>query len=317
MRCERLKTVVFHPRLDIYRALFAPMESDLDLVFAADEAALAAAMEGTQILVTLACPPVVIERGTALRWIQTTSSGVDPLVPHREALRDVAVTNARGIHADQIGDFVMTSMVNLLWNMPRLVRRQVERDWQRETRPPLAGSTLGILGLGAVAQGIIRRAKASGMEVIGLSRSGAPVEGISTVYTREALHDMLARCDFVTLVVPGTPDTERMIDAEALLAMKPSAFLINVARGSVVDEKALISALQDGTIAGAALDVFEIEPLPTDNPLWAMPNVIVTPHLAGTSTAYEARVVQLFSDNLARFRCGEPLHNLVDLSRGY
>jgi len=317
MHPERLKTVVFHPRLEVYRALLGAVEADTDFVFAQDEAALTVALNEAQILITLACPPVVIERGKALRWIQTTSSGVDPLVPHHKALREIAVTNARGIHADQIGDFVMASMVNLLWNMPRLVRRQAERDWQRETRPPLAGSTLGIIGLGAVAKGIIRRARASGMEVVGLSRSGAPAEGVSTVYRREALHEMLARCDFVALVVPGTPDTERMIDAAALHAMKPCSFLINVARGSVVDEVALIEALRDGIIAGAALDVFAVEPLPVDNPLWAMPNVIVTPHLAGMSSAYDAQVVQLFLDNLARLRRGEPLHNLVDLSRGY
>ncbi|MCS0494462.1 D-2-hydroxyacid dehydrogenase [Ancylobacter sp. MQZ15Z-1] len=314
---ERLKIVVFHPRAEAYKSLLTRAAVDAEIVVAKDEAALASSIEGAQVLLTLTCPPVVIEHGGALRWIQAASAGIDPLLARREALRDIAVTNARGIHADHIGDYAMAAMLMLLWDMPGLLRHQAERVWHREPKPALAGRTLGVAGLGALGQGIVRRARASGMEVIGLSRGGAPVEGVSQVYRRDELEEMLPRCDFLALVVPGTPETERMIDARALGLMKPGAFLVNLARGSVVDEAALVAALEGGRLAGAALDVFETEPLPAASPLWAMPNVIVTPHVAGMSDDYDERVLQIFLDNLARFRRGEALRNRVDLSRGY
>lgn len=317
MSSQRPTTVIFHPRADTYAALLTEAGAQTELRPVSEEAQLGAALAGADILLTFLCPPVVIERGWTLRWIQTVSSGVDTLLPYREALRDVVVTNARGIHADQIGDYAMAAMVMLQWDFAGMLRSQAARRWERAGKMPLAGRTLGIVGLGAVAQGVVRRALASGMEVIGLSRSGAPVEGVSTVYPRERLHEMLPRCDFVLLIVPGTAETGRMIDADALHAMKRSAFLLNFARGSVVDEPALITALQEGVIAGAALDVFTSEPLPAESPLWAMPNVIITPHLAGMSADYEERVVRSFLDNLARFLRGEPLRNRVDLTRGY
>jgi phosphoglycerate dehydrogenase-like enzyme len=314
---QRPKTVIFHPRAELYRTLLGEAGADAELRAMTDEAQLGEAIADADILITLACPPVVIERGRALRWIQTVSSGVDTLLPHRAALRDVIVTNARGIHVDQIGDYAMTAMLMLQWDLPRMLRSQAARRWDRDAKMPLAGRTLGIIGLGAVAQGVVRRALASEMEVIGLSRSGAPVAGVSSVYTPDRLHAMLPRCDFVLLIVPATAETERMIDAAALAAMKDSAFLLNFARGSIVDETALIAALTDGTIAGAALDVFAVEPLPVDSPLWTLPNVIITPHLAGMSADYEERVVRSFLDNLPRFQRGEPLRNRVDLFRGY
>jgi phosphoglycerate dehydrogenase-like enzyme len=311
------KTVIFHPRAEVYLAALMQADAAIQVRATTDEASLRREIVDAEILITLACPRIVIEYGRALRWIQTTSSGVDPLLPHRAELEGITVTNARGIHADQIGDYAMAAMVMLQWDMRAMLGHQAARQWQRDAKPPLAGRTLGIVGLGSVGRGIAERARLSGMEVVGLSRSGAPVDGICAVYAQDRLHDMLPRCDFLVLVVPATPETEHMIDAEALGAMKNSAFLLNFARGSVVDEAALILALNSGEIAGAALDVFAVEPLPTSSPLWSMPNVIITPHLAGMSADYEERMVRSFLDNLARYRRGEPLLNRVDLSRGY
>lgn len=313
----RPETVIFHPRAGAFFAALKEAGADVDLHAITDEKRLAEAIVDAEILVTLDFPAIVAERGRALRWVQMTSAGIDPLLPHREALRNVVVTNARGVHVDQIGDYALAAMVMLQWQLPGMLRNQASHLWRREPKMPLAGRTLGIVGLGAIGQGILRRARASGMEVVGVSRSGAPVDGVSTVYLPDRLHDMLPPCDFLVLTVPATPETERLIDAGALALMKPGAFLLNFARGSVVDEQALIAALRSGALAGAALDVFAQEPLPVDSPLWSMPNVIVTPHLAGMSADYESRVARSFVDNLARYRRGEPLHNRVDLSRGY
>jgi phosphoglycerate dehydrogenase-like enzyme len=221
------------------------------------------------------------------------------------------------MHADQMADYAMAAMFMLHWDVPRILRDQAGAVWRREAKAPLAGRTLGVIGLGAIGQEIARRAQCAGMEVLGVSRSGTAVASVAEVHRQEQLQDVLPRCDFVVLVVPATAETSGLIDAEALRLMKPTASLINFARGSVVEEQALIDALRDRAIKGAVLDVFAAEPLPAESPLWSLPNVIVTPHIAGMSDDYEARFATAFAANLARYRRGEQLLNIVDLARGY
>ena len=181
----------------------------------------------------------------------------------------------------------------------------------------LIGKTLAVIGLGRIGKGVARRARAMGMRVIGTSRLGAPVADADAVFPAEHLHAVLEQADFVALTVPLTPATVHVIDQKALEAMRPTAYLINVSRGRVVDEKALVEALRSGRIAGAALDVFEEEPLPADSPLWGFENVILTPHVGGDLKGFTDRSARLFCENIGRYLDGEALINQVDLVRGY
>lgn len=311
------RIVVFHPRADAYADAIRQAAPDADLRAVTDPLRLGAELADAEVLVTVSCPPEAASQAQRLRWIQMTSAGIEPLLPWRERLGRCAVTNARGMHADQMADYAMAAMFMLHWDVPRILRDQAGAVWRREAKAPLAGRTLGVIGLGAIGQEIARRAQCAGMEVLGVSRSGTAVASVAEVYRQEQLQNVLPRCDFVVLVVPATPETSGLIDAEALRLMKPTASLINFARGSVVEEQALIDALRDRAIKGAVLDVFAAEPLPTESPLWSLPNVIVTPHIAGMSDDYEARFATAFAANLARYRRGEQLLNIVDLARGY
>lgn len=204
------------------------------------------------------------------------------------------------------------------WDFPRFMRDQSRKDWRPRSVAPLAEQTLGVVGLGSIGAAIARRGKSAGMTVIGSKRDvSGLVPGISKLFPPEGLAELLRLSDFVVLPVPHVPETARLIGREQLQFMRRTAFLINIARGSVVAEGDLIEALQEGAIAGALLDVFEREPLPADSPLWTMPNVIVTPHVAGWLSDYNTRVLEIFSDNLQRFLDKKPLRNVVDLRRGY
>jgi phosphoglycerate dehydrogenase-like enzyme len=182
---------------------------------------------------------------------------------------------------------------------------------------PLTGKTVAVIGLGRIGVGVAHRAKAMGMRVVGARRSGAPVPGVDAVYPPGDLHRPLGEADYVVLAVPLTPATTGLMDAKAFDAMRPSAYLVNVSRGRVVDETALVEALRSGRIAGAALDVFAQEPLPPESPLWRLDNVIITPHVGGDMKDFSARSTRLFCENLGRYLRGEPMLNVVDLARGY
>ena len=311
------RIVVFHPRADAYADAILQAAPDADLRVVIDPAQLGAEVAEAEVLVTVSFPPEAASQAQRLRWIQMTSAGIDPLLPWRDRLGHCTITNARGMHADQMADYAMAAMFMLHWDMPRILRDQAGAVWRREPKAPLAGRTLGIVGLGAIGQEIARRAQCAGMEVLGVNRSGAAVASVAEVHGQERLYDVLPRCDFVLLVVPATAETRGLIDAASLRLMKPTACLVNFARGSVVEEQALIDALRDGTIKAAVLDVFAVEPLPAESPLWSMPNVILTPHIAGMSDDYETRFAASFAANLARYRLGKPLLNTVHLARGY
>ncbi len=261
-------------------------------------------------------------RAPNLRWIQFSSSGVVHLVQMMGlAESDVAVTNAAGIHGTPLAEFVLLSMLFFAKDMPRVLTDQRRHHWERFAGQPLRGRTAGIVGLGRVGREVARLAKAMGMRVIGTKRSteGAnPTEyGVDAIYPFDGLRSLLAGSDYLVLSVPLTPETDGLIGELELAAMKPGAVLINISRGAVVDEAALISALRSGRLRGAALDVFAVEPLPPDSPLWDMPNVLVTPHSMSTVTSENEAVVEVFVDNLRRYLAGQPLRNVFDRARGY
>lgn len=270
-----------------------------------------------------------------LAWVQVASAGVNHLPVEALQQRRILLTTASGIHAVPIGEHVLAMMLGWVRRMPLAQRWQAQRLW-RQDQPEyraseLRGATAGIVGYGSIGRHVARLASAFGMRVLAYKRqpgredmgwvepgSGDPAGEIpERFYGPGELAAMLPLCDHVVIAVPLTPETRHLIGARELAAMKPGAFLINIARGPVVDEPALIRALEEGKIAGAGLDVFEAEPLPADNPLYRLDNVILTPHVAGTSSRYNERLAQLFADNLSRYTQGQPLLNQVDLEKGY
>jgi phosphoglycerate dehydrogenase-like enzyme len=312
-----VKLLIYHRRADQLRRLIGERVPGLEIAAGFDAAVLDRHLPDADALLAFHVPLEVLPRARRLRWIQLTSAGAEQLLPARAALAGVVVTNTRGIHADLMADYALGVVVMLQWDFPRIVRDQAERRWEPRYVLPLAGRTLAVVGAGAIGGEIVRRGAAFGMRVIAVKRTPGAVEGAASVVTADALPEVLGEADFVVLVVPVTAATRRMIGERELRRMRPTACLINIARASVVDEPALARALREGWIAGAALDVFDEEPLPPTSPLWALPNVILTPHVAGEPADYAERVAGVFVDNVTRHRRGEPLRNVVDFERGY
>ena len=290
---------------------------------------LAASLAEADVLCSYDLPANWREIAPKLRWLQVPGAGVDSLRPKDLLDKDskIIITSASGIHATTICEYVFGSMLMFNWNWPQMIRLQERHIWARSAswyklgRRELVGQTLGIVGVGSIGRQVAKLGHAFGMRVLGM-RHSLPANGqadpdVDTYYSREQLHEMLGQSDYVVLSVPLTPATERLIGEAELRAMRPNAYLVNIARGRIVDEQALIRALKEEWIMGAGLDVTEEEPLPADSPLFSMPNVILTPHISGHSVHYEQRLAELFADNIRRFRAGEALHNRYDPARGY
>jgi phosphoglycerate dehydrogenase-like enzyme len=258
------------------------------------------------------------ERAPRLRWVQASSSGVGEWI-RRLGLLDapVQVTNAAGIHAVPLAEFALFAMLYFAKRMPLVHADRAAGRWERFAGSVLHGRTLGVIGLGQVGREIARLAAAVGMRVVGVRRTAAATDGVAEVFGPDGLHTVLAQSDYVVLMAPYTAETDTLLDASAIAAMKPGAVLINVSRGSLIDETALVEALREGRLTGAALDVFRHEPLPADSPFWDLPNVLITPHSMSTALGENELLVDLFCDNLRRFLDGRPLRNLVDKQRGY
>lgn len=252
-----------------------------------------------------------------LRFIQTIGAGVDAVLPAPDLALDVKIANARGVHAVQMGEFALAMMLHFAKDMPRIARQQAAKEWDMFFAPSLSGATCGILGLGAIGEAIAERAKFLGMRVIGTQRTPKASEHVEKIYSPEETGTVVAQADYLVLVLPLTEETRGLMDAAMLAKMKPDAVLINLSRGGVVDEVALGAALHDGKIKGAAMDVFEEEPLPAGNPLWDAPNLLITPHMAAVSDKYIPMVTEILIDNLHRLEAGEALYNEIDRERGY
>lgn len=260
------------------------------------------------------------EAAPHLRWIQLTSAGADRLLNSGFVEQGITVTTVSGLHATPIGEHVLCTMLMWAKGMPRAMRAQVNHEWARFAPAELYGATVGIVGIGHIGAEVGRLAKAFGCRVIATKRSATAATSASyadEVLPPSQLDRVLRESDYLVLSVPLTPETRGMIGEPQLRAMKPSALLVNIARGPVTVEADLLRALQEGWIAGAALDVFEREPLPPEHPFWAMENVILTPHISGGTERYNQRAVEIFARNLRRYLAGEPLENVVDPARGY
>jgi phosphoglycerate dehydrogenase-like enzyme len=255
-----------------------------------------------------------------LRWIQLTSAGADRLLGSGFIEGGIIVTTVSGLHATPIGEYILCAMLMFVKGAPDLLRAQERHEWTRFMPHELRGKTVGIIGMGHIGEEAARLARAFGCRIVATRRS---VERPTTdddgdkLVPPSALHDLLSESDYVVISVPLTSETRDMIGRAELHAMKPGAVLINIARGGVVDQDALVEALSDGTLGGAALDVFDPEPLSPESPLWGMKNVIVSPHISGGTEIYNERAVEIFAENLRRFLDGRSLENVVDPARGY
>jgi glyoxylate/hydroxypyruvate reductase len=262
-------------------------------------------------------PGNYLKRMPRLRWIQAMTAGVDPWLASPDLRRDVTLCCARGTHRISMPENILGAIFHLTKPYMAIALDQRESRWTKRMSVPLAGKTLGILGLGAVGQELARKASALEMHVIGTKRTPGTLPHIERVYAPEATDEVLSTSDFVVLLLPSTADTENFINAERLRAMKPTAWLLNFARGALIVDADLIAAVQSKTIAGAVLDVFRQEPLPATHPFWKTEGILVLPHLGGGHPERPVAVAELFADNVRRFLSGEPLNAVVDRARGY
>jgi phosphoglycerate dehydrogenase-like enzyme len=277
------------------------------------------------------------EQAPNLRWVQVHWAGVDSLLDTPIWDSDIAITNTSGIHAPNMAQYAMTQILAWAHRVPKWFQYQKlgkwpQNRWDKFLPDELHGRTLGIVGYGSIGREIARLAKPFGMKILVSKRDARQPEddGYAVlgggdprgelpdrIYPSEATRSMLAECDYVVITLPLTEKTRHFFDETLFKEMKPTAFLVNVGRGSVINEPDLVKALKKGWIAGAGLDVFETEPLPDDSPLWTMDNVILTPHVSGFTPYYDDRATDLFAENLRRYLAGEKLLNLVNREQGY
>lgn len=260
----------------------------------------------------------VLDAAPLLRWHHAPNAGVNHILTPKYLERDLILTNGAGVHGIPIAEFVITYLLAYSKQLPSLYQLQNEHNWQRGLPiQELFEKTLLIIGAGGIGQEIAVRAKAFGMRIFGSSRHPKPLPNFDKVVGVNEWKKLLPQSEFVVIATPLTPETKGMIDVETLRLFRPDSYLINIARGAIVDESALTNALRENWIAGAALDTVFTEPLPAESPLWTLPNVFITPHCSGNSPRVKERTLALFLDNLTRYRQGKSLRNVVDKNAGY
>jgi phosphoglycerate dehydrogenase-like enzyme len=297
-----------------------------------------AAAGGCDVLFSFRAPDALIRQAPGLKWIQFLSAGADHVMKGElQARKEIAITNASGIHSTPIAEYTIASMLAWSHGFHVTMRAQIRREWKRnwdfmDSVDSLRGKTLGVIGYGSIGRETARMGQALGMTVLALKRN--PDERRDTGWSPPGIGDpegriparwygpdgytaILRDSDFITVTLPATPATRRVIGRAEIAAMRPHAYLVNIGRGEVIDQEALIEALRDKRIGGAGLDVFEREPLEPESPLWDLENAILTPHMSGSFKGYNSACCELFAENLGRFVKGAPLLNVVDRALGY
>lgn len=260
-------------------------------------------------------PREALVGATSVKWISNAGSGCNHLLPWDP--QQLTVTNSAGVAAEAMAQFALGAMLRFSMDVPGLMSDQRDRIWRARAVAPLTGKTLLLVGVGKTGQEAARLGAALGMRVTGVRRSAAPTQHLQHVYPPADISTVMADADFVLVCLPLTDQSRGLIGANALAAVKRGAVLIDLSRGGIVDMDALIDALDDGRLKGAALDVFPTEPLPADDPLWARKDILISPHCSGVYDGWEARSVEMFVANLSRWRAGETLENIVDPVAGY
>ena len=291
----------------------------IEIILPNNDAEYAKVMPSTEVVVGR-FPQELLPQARNLRWIQNTGAGVDRLLKPELVASDVMVTNAQSLHGTQISEHVLAMMLAFAREFQQVFLAQREHVWRSPVFHPfcLEGQTLGVVGVGGIGSALARKAHHLGMRVIGLRRNPKELPSyLDKLVGTDGLHDLLRQADHVAVCCPLTHDTMGLIGAEELRLMKPSAYIYNIGRGRIIQAEPLLTALKEGWIAGAGLDVTDPEPLPPDSELWDMTNVIITGHTSGTAPHNDDRFYDLLAENLQRFLNGEPLLNVVDKRAGY
>lgn len=268
-----------------------------------------------EILMALAprIPEALVQAMPRLEWIHALTTGYDNLLAMKALPEGVAISNSRGMHGPQMAELTILNMMALIRRYPAMLDNQKARKWDRWKQPMLLDKEVCIIGLGSIAEGLVERLLPFGVTVTGISDSRREMPGVARIHPRAALIEAVTTADFVVVLAPYSPETHHIVNDAVLAAMKPTACLVNMARGGCVDELAVVRHLQDGSIGGAALDVFATEPLPADSPIWSAPNMIVTPHVGGMSDTYHLQVIPIIERSLRAYAKGgaQALDNLV------
>ena len=290
-----------------YRKAISEKYPDLNLKVFTDRGEAKAALADADILMAFGASLKAdfFTHAPRLKWVHAMGTGVDGITDSKHIAKDVLVTSTRGIHGTPMSEAAIMFMLALARNFPRTLGQQKEQHWQRFFPQLLSGKTLGVLGVGLIAEDLAPRCKALGMHVVGISRATRKPPGFDRIVSRDNLPAAVGDIDFLVILIPYEKETHHIVDERVLRAMKPTAFLVNIARGGVIDETALIRALEEDWIAGAALDAFETEPLPKGHPLWTTKNAIVSPHMTGTWDGYAVECFKQFSQNYDCFVAGQ------------
>jgi len=294
----------------------------VELVYANTVPDLGAALPGTDVVLAWRARSGLLEpvweHAGDVKWIQSGSAGVEDLLFPALVESYVVLTNARGVFDDAMAEYVVGLLLAFAKGLPATLERQRRREWQGRDTERLGGNRVLVVGVGSIGRAIGRLCRALGMVVRGVGSAARPRDDVfGPIFGPDELADACSWADVVVNALPSTPATQQLFDEGVFAAMSPTARFVNVGRGGTVDQGALVEALEQGRLAGAALDVFEAEPLPPESPLWAMPNVIVSPHMAANFAGWREAVVELFVENLDRYLTGRPLRNVVDKERGY
>lgn len=332
-----VSTVAIDPALRERVSAAAPRAEIVDRACRTNEDVAALVAGGCDVMLTFRVPDDLPKRAPNLRWVQLLSAGADHALGG--SLRDapIAITNASGVHSVPIAEYTMASMLAWGHRLHITMHAQIRHEWSRRSVfmnsvEELRGRTLGVIGYGSIGRETARLAAAFGMKVLALKRNpadrrdpgwcpagiGDPEGAIPEKwYGPDERREIIAASDFITVTLPLTGATKQFIGAGEIAAMKPQAYIVNIGRGAVIDEAAIVEALKAGRIGGAGLDVFEREPLPAESPLWDIESAILTPHISGDYRGYMDAACQLFCENLRRFAAGQPLLNQVDPALGY
>ncbi len=300
-RDMKTNLLILDSHADEYKRALEPEFPDLLIRSCETESEVGDFIKKAKILLTFRISDGLLRKAVNLDWIQALGTGVDAILSLPSLPRGVLITSTRGIHGLQMSELAILLMLALTRRFQDTVRNQDKAVWDPWPGELLWKKQVGILGLGAVGEEIARKCKAFGMRVYGIDRASKQLDVVDRFFGLDGLLTVAREVDYFIVVVPLTRDTRGMVGTGVISAMKPGAFLLNLARGPVVDEKALIGALASGTLGGAGLDVFDEEPLPQSHPFWKMKNVIVTPHVGGTNTSYVEQVLPIFQENLRRY----------------
>ena len=314
----RLKLVVLTKPGDKYLPMLDALRDRADITFGATAAELGAAAGEADAMLAWVWErgeaEAIFAKAKALRWMHLRWAGLDNFLFPALIHSNVTLTNSRGVYSQSLGEFVIAGALFFAKDIRRLLGAQAAHKWEPFTMQELRGATMGIVGFGDIGRACATRAEALGMRVLAMRRNADPAKG---EFGPEGLIDMIRQCDYVVASAPLTPQTRGMIGVREIAAMKPTAVLMNVGRGPVIDESALIPALAEKRIRGAALDVFTQEPLPHDHPYFTFDNVLLSPHCADNTPTWNEEAMQFFLQNFDRFAKGEPLLNVVDKHAGY